>query len=321
MAAEPMTTPAVSVLMTAYNRERYIADAIESVLAQQFQDFELVITDNQSTDGTLAVARRYADADPRIRVFLNERNLGQFGNRNRAAGHARADLLKYHDSDDVLYPHCLDVMVSTMQLEPTAAAALSFGRTWPGGPCPMLLSPELAYAREFLGHGIFQCGPGGAIIRKSAFDAVGGFRDEGLHADYLLWLTLARRFPVALIPADLFWYRQHEQQEYQSGGAALDYARLNTEVWRALHDAECPLKGAALEQARRNQAANTFKQIWRDIKRRRFGTVAYRVRHAGLSPLEWARYLRRPRRDAWAGTPMGANGDVIIPRWVRRSQA
>ena len=80
-----MNRPAVSVLMTAYNRENYIAESIDSVLAQRFGDFELIITDNQSTDGTVEIARRYERLDPRVRVVVNERNLGQFGNRNRAA--------------------------------------------------------------------------------------------------------------------------------------------------------------------------------------------------------------------------------------------
>ena len=102
--------PAVSVLMTAYNREQYIAAAIESVLAQTFADFELIVVDDGSADDTVAAARSY-EADPRVRVVVNERNLGDYPNRNRAAGLARGRFLKYHDSDDVMYPHCLATML------------------------------------------------------------------------------------------------------------------------------------------------------------------------------------------------------------------
>jgi glycosyltransferase involved in cell wall biosynthesis len=308
--------PAVSVLMTAYNREAYIADAIESVLGQRFTDFELVVVDDGSADATRAIAERYARTDARVRVTTNDRNLGDYGNRNRAAEHARAPLLKYHDSDDVMYPHCLEVMVSAMRAAPHAAAGLSHGKRWPGGPCPMVLTPELAYAREFLGAGVFQCGPGGAIIRKEAFEAVGRFRNVGIHSDYLFWLDLARRFPVVLMPADLFWYREHPGQSLTSADGALDYARLNGEVWKALGEDACPLNGRALELARRNQTFTVVKQLWRDIKRRDPGLAAYRVRHSGLTIRDWSRYLRRPERQALAGTPRSANGEIALSQWL-----
>ena len=121
-----MTTPLVSVLMTSFNRERYIADAIESVLAQTFTDFELVVVDDASSDRSVEIARAYERRDPRVRVVVNARNLGDYPNRNHAATLARGRLLKYHDSDDVMYAHCLDVMVSMLLSEPDAA----FGLCW-----------------------------------------------------------------------------------------------------------------------------------------------------------------------------------------------
>ena len=108
--------PLVSVVMTAYNRERYVGAAIESVLAQTFADFELIVVDDGSVDRTVEVARQYED-DPRLRIVLNERNLGDYPNRNRAAALARGRFLKYHDSDDVMYPHCLSTMVGPLDAE------------------------------------------------------------------------------------------------------------------------------------------------------------------------------------------------------------
>ncbi|HEV2714429.1 MAG TPA: glycosyltransferase family A protein, partial [Terriglobales bacterium] len=98
-----MATPLVSVLMTAYNREKYIAEAIESVLASNFKDFELIIVDDCSKDRTAEIARRYT-SDSRVQVHVNEKNLGDYPNRNRAASLARGKYLKYLDSDDVIYP-------------------------------------------------------------------------------------------------------------------------------------------------------------------------------------------------------------------------
>ena len=94
--------PLVSVLMTAYNREAFIADAIASVLAQKFADFELVVVDDASRDRTVEIANDLAARDRRIRVYVNERNLGAYPNRNYAATLARGSLIKYHDSDDLI---------------------------------------------------------------------------------------------------------------------------------------------------------------------------------------------------------------------------
>jgi glycosyltransferase involved in cell wall biosynthesis len=298
-----VSTPAVSVLMTAYNREPFIGAAIESVLAQRFRDFELVIVDDCSRDRTREIAEDYARRDARIRVLVNDHNLGDYPNRNRAAQHARAPLLKYHDSDDIMYPHCLEVMVAAMNAAPQAAAGFSSGHTWPGGACPMVLSPDQTFAREFLGTGVFQCGPGGAILRQSALADIGGFRTVGAHSDYLTWFDLARRFPIALISGDLFWYRVHDAQELHNARAARDYANLNGEVWKAIGSDGCPLCGPALACARRNQTYTVVKQLMRDFKRADFSLAAYRVRHAGLTPLDWLRYLRPPQRSALAGTP------------------
>src|SRR6185295_16371722 len=197
-----MSAPLVSVLLTAYNRERYIAPSIESVLAQTFGDFELLIVDDCSTDGSLGIARSYEKRDRRVRVVVNERNLGQFGNRNRAMELARGSLLKYHDSDDVMYSHCLAAMVPPLLAYPQAAFGLSTGKDWPGGPCPMLLTPRLSYQREFLGSGMFSAGPSGALFRAEALRALGGFVDLGTPSDFLFWLHACARVPVLLLPAD-----------------------------------------------------------------------------------------------------------------------
>src|SRR5206468_12040496 len=125
--------PLISVLMTPYNREDYIAQSIESVLSQTCADFELIVSDDQSSDRTVEIARAYAARDARIRVSVNPVNLGDYPNRRQAASLARGTFLKYHDSDDVMYPHCLATMVEPLRREPSAAFALSASHSWPGG--------------------------------------------------------------------------------------------------------------------------------------------------------------------------------------------
>src|SRR5260370_37746092 len=93
--------PLVSVLMTAYNREKYIAQAIESVLASTYTNFELIIVDDRSTDYSVEIARGYERKDKRVRVHVNEKNLGDYPNRNKAASYAVGKYIRYLDSDDV----------------------------------------------------------------------------------------------------------------------------------------------------------------------------------------------------------------------------
>jgi hypothetical protein len=312
-----VSTPAVSVLMTAYNRAPFIGASIESVLAQQFTDFELIVSDDASTDETVAIARRYAAQDARIRVEVNERNLGQFANRNRAATLARADWIKYHDSDDVMYPHCLAVLMACAAQAPHASGVVS--STWTGGPSPMTLTPAQAYAREFLGAGCFAPGPGALLLRRHAFVRTGLFPDEGTASDYLFMLRFCTTETLVTAPFDLFWYRSHEGQALQAPGVAREYARAVARAWSALAARECPLSGEALEQARRNHVWTVVRHAARDLRRGRVSVAWLRVSSAGLTLWEWLRYLRRPLRDPLAGAPTGEGGQPPVPTWVRRS--
>ncbi|HEX2644273.1 MAG TPA: glycosyltransferase family A protein [Thermoanaerobaculia bacterium] len=310
-------TPQISVLVTSYNREDTLAASLESVLASSFGDFEVLVVDNQSTDGSVEVARRYERLDRRVRVHVNEANLGQFGNRNRAAALARAPFLKYHDSDDLMYPHCLATLLGPLRAEPRAGFALSSGTAWPGGPCPMLSTPLMSYRREFLGLGMFQCGPAGALFRAEVFHRLGGFEDRGAASDYLFWMRACRTVSVLLMPADLFWYRIHPGQELQSPKSAASYALAHGEAWRALQAPDCPLQGEELQQARRNWAWNLFKITYRDLRSSQWGNAWLRLRSCGVSPADGLRYLRRPKRHFNAGTPLDVDGGYQIPDWTQ----
>jgi len=302
-----MTPPTISVLMTSYNRQRYLAAAIDSVLAQTFADFELIVSDDGSTDRSAAIAYEYARRDPRVHVSINARNLGDYGNRRQAASLASGRYLKYHDSDDIMYPHCLATMLEPLAAEPRAGFAMSGNRFWPGGPCPMLLTPALAYAREFLGSGLFHLGPACALFRADVFRELGGFPDSGVASDYLFWLHACARVNVLLVPGDLFYYRVHEGQEQGRAVARLDYARASAAAWRALNAPDCPLDRDACERAKRNWLFTVARGAWRDARRGRFGDAAAILRYAGVDLADWVRYLRRPRRMASAGTPAANN--------------
>jgi hypothetical protein len=303
----------LTVVVTCYNRERYIGASIESVLASSLADFELLVLDDASTDGSVAVARSLAALDRRVRVVVNERNLGQFGNRNHALEHVETAYLKYHDSDDLMYPHCLDTMVRLLEGEPRAGFALSAGRAWLGGPCPMLSTPRLSYQREFLGEGMFHCGPSGALFRTEVLKQLGGFPERGVASDFCFWLKACAVRPVLLVPADLFWYRIHPEQELRSAAAPRDYAVAQGDAWRALHSPDCPLEAEELVRAKRSCLFRLLRSSLRDIKSGQVGLAKLRLKSAGIRLADWIRYPPRPFRDPLAGAPLGADGSTPAP--------
>lgn len=318
MNARPATErPTVSVVMTAYNRERLIADAIESVLAQTFTDFELIVVDDCSTDRTVEVVRTFL-SDPRVRLVQNARNLGDYPNRNHAASFAVGEYLKYHDSDDVMYPHCLSVLVGALSAEPSAGFALSGHRAWPGGPSPMLLTPRLLFEREFFGEGASNVGPAAALFRREIFAALGGFPERGSHSDSLFWLHASARVNVLLVYGDLYWYRVHQGQELS--GSKADYEGASVQpVWmEALNAPTCPLPPADCERAKRRLAGRILRSLVRDLRRGRLPLAWFRLRHAGFSVGDWLRYASRPHTSSDAGVPRLPNGDVVIPDALRR---
>jgi len=208
-----LKSPLVSALITVYNRDRYLAAAVDGVLAQTMQDFEVIIVDDGSTDGSVEIAQNYAAREARIRFFRNERNLGDYPNRNRAASVASGRYLKYVDADDIVYPHCLQTMVEGMEKCPEAALGLAWSVLDPPQPYPFMSSPAEVYRAHYLGRSLLGVGPSAAIIRRDAFEAVGGFTGRQFVGDSELWLKLAARWPLVSLPPSLVWWRRHEGQQ------------------------------------------------------------------------------------------------------------
>jgi glycosyltransferase involved in cell wall biosynthesis len=110
--------PLVSVTMPAYNAERTIAEAIESILTQEFRDFELIIVDDGSSDGTASIIGRYAKTDQRIVKLTNQDNQGIARSRNKALAAAKGQYIACLDSDDVAEPSRLRMQLEFMAKNP-----------------------------------------------------------------------------------------------------------------------------------------------------------------------------------------------------------
>ncbi len=115
--------PRVSVCLPVYNGGKYLRVAIDSILAQTFSDFELIISDNASTDQTEEICKEYADRDPRIRYYRHARNRGGSWNFNHTVELARGEYLKWASHDDVLAPRFLEACVEALDRAPGAVLA------------------------------------------------------------------------------------------------------------------------------------------------------------------------------------------------------
>ena len=206
--------PLVSVLMTAYNREKYISEAIESVLASTYTNFELIIVDDCSTDNTVAIARTFEEKDKRIKVYVNENNLGDYPNRNKAASYSNGKYIKYLDSDDCIYRHSLEIMVEYMEEHKDVALAFCDNAIQDDvSVYPVKYFPKESYQIHFLEGGLFYAGPGGIILSKEKFNIAGGFTETRFLSDMELVMKLALNYPIIKIQAGLIWWRIHENQE------------------------------------------------------------------------------------------------------------
>ncbi len=120
-----MSSPRVSIGLPVYNGENYLSLAIDSILSQTWQDLELVVSDNASTDRTAEICRDFAAGDARIRYVRNELNLGAAPNYNRTFDLARGEYFKWAAHDDVLAPRYLERCLAALEGEPDAVLCQS----------------------------------------------------------------------------------------------------------------------------------------------------------------------------------------------------
>jgi len=238
----------ISVLMTAYNREKYIQEAIESVLASSYKDFELVIVDDCSSDKTVEIAKRYEAKDIRVKVFVNEKNLGDYPNRNKAASYGRGKYLKYLDSDDVMRKDCLEKMVSQMELYPECA----FGISSRSLNHSIIHTPENSYRVHFFERGILDISPSGSIIRSDVFKKENGFWNLRCVSDFEFWLRIAKKHAVIEMEKDLIYWREHDGQEINLGRK--EYLEHNINIVSE------KLKGSCLSEAEQNDILKRYRK-------------------------------------------------------------
>ena len=199
--------PLVSVVMPAYNAERFITKAMESALNQTIEDIELIVVDDCSHDNTCELVEKLGQRDPRVRLVRNERNLGVAKSRNRGFEACRGSYVALLDSDDVWYPMKLEKQLALARREEADIVYCSYAMVNEEDAkiCSDFIVPEKTDLNRMLAKNVISCSTvlmTGETVRQQSFST------KYYHEDYVYWLQLLGQGKKAVgVPEVLAAYR------------------------------------------------------------------------------------------------------------------
>lgn len=227
--------PRLTIGLPVYNGQEYLAGALDALLAQTFVDFELVISDNASTDATAEICRRYALADRRVRYVRQPRNIGAAGNHNVVVHMARGELFKWAAHDDLYEPTLLQRCVEQLDAHPEVVLVSSRSATIDTNGTVTASGTPVPEGSD---------SPSAAVRFRGMLFALGGDDDYGVirtavlrrtpltgsyyHSDRTLTAELALHGPFLRVPAALYYRRRHSNQ---AGGS-----HQTIRQWCVTHD-------------------------------------------------------------------------------------
>lgn len=205
--------PKVTVFIPVYNREQYVGEAIESILAQTFSDFEILLVDDGSTDHSVDTIRSYSD--PRIRLVCNEENLGIPKTRNKGVALARGQYMAMLDSDDRAYPVRLEKQVAFLDAHPEYAQVGSWCRMMDAqGGILNKIKRQPVLSDDIHAQFLFRCAMSNrSIMARTAILKEYRYRNDFPRCqDYELHVRIAKQYKLGNIPECLVYGRIHPQQ-------------------------------------------------------------------------------------------------------------
>ncbi len=231
--------PLVSVCIPSFNHAKYIGECIQSILDQTFSNFEIVITDDCSSDNSIEVIRSFSD--PRIRLFQLPRNQGPSVAANNNIRQARGQFLCLVASDDLFRPEKLERQLAFLSANPDIAAAFTYmryvdesgkeiadhvGYKW----IEVDNQPRETWLRRFFTTGNCLSAPT-VMIRKTVLDTIGSFDPRFLQTqDFDLWIRVCLQFDVYVMPERLVDYRIRENQQNTSASTPFQQAQVHWEL-------------------------------------------------------------------------------------------
>jgi cellulose synthase/poly-beta-1,6-N-acetylglucosamine synthase-like glycosyltransferase len=299
--------PRVSVCIPTYNYAELLPRAIESVLEQTFDDFELLVYDDASTDETVEVMQRYLE-DPRVTLVVQEQNQGLFANFDQSASQARGEYIKYLCADDWLDRRFLERTVPVLDAQPAAQllttahwhvdyeGQLYAAQVAPFGSGPIDSADHAALQLALWGNVVGM--PTNTLIRRSALEAVGGFDAHyAPGADVHLWLKLLALGDLAWVPEKLCYWRIHRRHTHDYGPDPSESMFL---IWEDAPQLENSPVSAATSQAgvdgeAMHYALHAGAHLLRGRLARARALMAVAGRHVSLTRLLGLLLTRLPR--------------------------
>ena len=250
--------PKVTVLLPVFNRERLVGDAIQSVLEQDFQDFELLAVDDGSTDRTAEVLEAWTHRDPRVVVVTSPTNQGLAAALNLGLSRARGAYVARIDSDDLMMPGHLAAEVVVLDAHPEVVVVSCPMRVvdFAGNSIGTWRNDEPHEVTAFLLNFANVVGGGQVMFRRKEVLEAGAFRvDFTLCEDYELWVRLLRRGRVEMLPFPGIVYRQHDSQM-----SRVDGGRVKRPFWmRIMRSSLEPYLGRPV----RDEEIDALITVWR----------------------------------------------------------
>jgi glycosyltransferase involved in cell wall biosynthesis len=288
--------PCVSVVIIVHNGAAFLAEAIESVLAQTFFDYELLIVDDGSTDASRDIALAYRDRSPEMLVLQHPggANRGMSASRNLGLATARGEYVAFLDADDVWLPAKLAEQLAVFRAHPEVGLVYGRARIWRSWNSAgkdfvydLGVAPDQVHAPPALFHQMLRnvCQTpttSGSMMLAAAMRRVGGFEDafRSMFEDQVFFAKLLLRAPAYVSGATWFNYRQHAQSAsaISAAGGGDDRARLAYLAW--LSDYLCSEGGC--EEARKEVRA-AAEELRRSMLKRW-------VRRAAERLVAWSRF-------------------------------
>lgn len=195
--------------MPAYNASRFIEEAIGSVLSQNYEPFELLIADDGSTDDTLKIVKKKYKIHPRVKIYLNKKNLGVGATRNKLIRLARGKYITPCDADDMMLPGNLKRLSQILDTQPKIGAVyadclvLETNRHDNLSASPYILGKDHQKTWDLIDNSINHPG---SMIRKSLIFKVGGYNEEVYSVDdWDLWLKLAEMTQIEHLKGEIYY--------------------------------------------------------------------------------------------------------------------
>ncbi len=296
----------VSAIIPAFNAERYLADAIESVLAQTHEPIECIVVDDGSTDGTADVVRRFV---PRVRL-IQQANAGMAGARNRGAAAATGEYLAFLDSDDRWLPNRVAAQITALARAPDAGAVVCATQVVDRSLRPVgikVQDPSLTVDDLLLCRAVLNSTGSNMLIRTECFEELGGF-DARLYGseDWDMTFRLVSRGKLISIPEPLVEYRVHHGN-MSSSAARLERVMLQA-YGQIFRDGVAP---SHVLRLRRRAYANLHRMISGAyfVEGRRLHAIRHAMASVASHPSTLAYFLgtplRRLRKESGSDDPFG----------------